>query len=270
VKWELRVEEPILPIDLFFNRTVLASICGTFVIGALLFVIEVYLPLYVQGVLGGSALQSGVQLTPLLVSWSISVIVAAKAVVAFGFRIASTVGSILVTLGLGVIVLGTFDAGSTDRCFLVGMALVGVGMGPLSLSFILAVQNAVPWNRRGVATGAISYFRTMGGSLIVALFGAMLAAQLVRELPARIDVAAALRPESHERLPVEDLALVRTALKHSLRDIFIGSWVVASLCLICSLNLPQTSAPTHPSRVDPSKHSEAAESDAGAAMASLE
>ena len=49
--------------------------------------------------------------------------------------------------------------------FAVGMVVIGLGMGPTSLSYILAVQHAVAWGRRGAATGAVIFFRTMGGSL---------------------------------------------------------------------------------------------------------
>jgi EmrB/QacA subfamily drug resistance transporter len=235
--------DPILPVDLLNNRVVVAALMGSFVVGALLFVIEVYLPVYVQGVRGLSALDSGKQLTPLLVSWSLSVMIAARAVIRFGFRRAAATGSVLIAIGVLAIAWGMSRTYWNPWLFYGGMIIIGLGMGPASLSYILSVQNAVPWNRRGVSTGALSYFRTMGGSLVVAAFGALIAAQMSTQLPGRIDVSAALRPETHHELTRGDLARVRNALNSSLRSVFFGTALVAAAGLVCALNLPVRAIP---------------------------
>ena len=251
IAWEKRAREPILPLDLFQNRTLTASILGSFVIGSLLFLIEVYLPLYIQGVAGGSAIKSGVQLTPLLLSWSLSVMVAARAVLRHGFRRAALTGSLLITLGMALIAIGTIATAHTSALFFLGMLIIGLGMGPTSLSYILSVQSSVPWQRRGVATGALSYFRTMGGALVVAALGAILAARVAGQVAAQVDIAAALRPESHQLLDESQLLAVRDVLRHALRDIFLVSTAIAGLGLLCAWNLPRTA--TDPPSPTPEK-----------------
>lgn len=242
VWWErFRAADPMLPMDLLARPAIAASIAGSFLIGVLLFGLDTYIPLYVQGVLGGKATAAGMMITPLFLAWSISVAVAAKLVVRYGFRATATVGSILIAAGSLLIAVGAEDRGRAVGYFVVGMAAIGVGMGPTSLSYILGVQNAVEWNRRGVATGAVTFFRTIGGALGVGFLGAVLGWELghrLASLQARgLDVAAALRPETHDKLAPEHLAAVQLALGRSLRDVFLQMFVLALAAIACSLRL---------------------------------
>jgi EmrB/QacA subfamily drug resistance transporter len=237
--WERRAADPVLPPDLLARRAVAAAIAGNFLIGAILFGIETFLPLYVQGVQGGSARDSGWRLMPLLLTWSVSVTIAAPAALRFGFRRAAFVGALVVTSGAACLVQGASSPASTTIAFLAAMVVMGLGMGPTSLSYILAVQNSVPWHRRGVATGALSYFRTIGGSLGVAVLGAALSWDLAGKLHRHIDIAAALRPETHARLSPQVLLQVRDSLRDSLRGVFACIAALAALGLICALNLPK-------------------------------
>ena len=103
---ERRAADPILPPDLFQDKTIVASALGSFLIGGLLFGIETYVPLYVQGVLGGDATAAGRTLTPMFLSWSCSVVVAAWVVVHFGFQRTGMAGSLLVAVGSLGLILG--------------------------------------------------------------------------------------------------------------------------------------------------------------------
>jgi len=244
---ELRAADPVLPLDLLREPHIAAAIAGSFLIGALLFGIDTYIPLFVQGVKGGDAVVAGATITPLFLSWSISVAVAAKVVVRLGFRRTAVFGSVLIALGSLGLALGTANPGWSGPLFLGGMTVIGLGMGPTSLSYILGVQNAVPWGRRGAATAAVIFFRTMGGALGVGALGASLAITLGQRLRLTpgIDVAAALRPETHARLAPEALAAVRRALGGSLRDVFIEMSVLAALAIVCSLGLQGGRATSH-------------------------
>jgi hypothetical protein len=105
------------------------------------------------------------------------------------------------------------------------LRLVGLGFGPTSLSFILCTQHSVDWGRRGVATGAVTFFRTMGGALGVGALGAILGFELSHRLVSAgaggVDVAAALRPETHASLAPATLAAVQGSLGRSLRNVFL-------------------------------------------------
>jgi hypothetical protein len=133
------------------------------------------------------------------------------------------------------------------------MVVIGLGMGPTSLSYILAVQNAVAWGRRGAATGAVVFFRTMGGSLWVGILGASLAFTLAQRLAtpagAGIDVTAALRPETHRLLTADQLRVVQAALGLSLRDVFFEMVALAALAIVCSIGLRGGRAVPHDAAV---------------------
>src|SRR5262249_53506957 len=143
--------------------------------------------------------------------------------------------------GGGGVGVGAGQAASSGPWFLGGMLVIGVGMGPTSLSYILSVQHEVKWNRRGVATGAVTFLRTMGGALGVGVLGATLGYELARRLASLrglgIEVAAALRPETHRLLAHDQLLAVQDALGRSLRDVFLQMAAMAVLATLCSLGL---------------------------------
>jgi EmrB/QacA subfamily drug resistance transporter len=241
VRHERRAADPVLPMDLLVSPHIAPAILGSFLIGGLLFGIDTYIPLFIQGVREGSATVAGRTITPLFLVWSISVIVAARVVVRLGFRRTAVVGSILLSLGTFCLALGTVWPDAYGPFFLVGMIVVGLGMGPTSLSYILAVQSSVKWDRRGAATAAVIFFRTMGGALGVGLLGASLSIALAHRLAASggagIDVTAALRPETHKLLTPDQLRIVQEALGRSLRDVFLEMVAMTVLAIVCSLGL---------------------------------
>jgi EmrB/QacA subfamily drug resistance transporter len=238
--------DPILPLDLMARPTIAASLVGSVLFGAILFGLDVYVPLYVQGVRGGDAIQAGRALMPLFLAWAISVALAARAVVHWGFRRGGIIGSSLAALGNLVLVIGANYPDWAWLCFPVGLAIVGTGMGPTSLSFILAVQHAVSWGQRGVATGAITFLRTIGGAVGVGVLGAVvgweLAHRLARSGAGAIDVASALRPETHEHLERAQLLLVQANLGLALRNVYMQLTLLAVGSLICALWLPNKHA----------------------------
>jgi MFS family permease len=228
---ERRAADPVLPLDLIGRGVIGASVVGSFAIGVLLFGLDTFIPLYVQGVRGGSATGAGFRMTPMLAAWSVSVFVAVRVVIAMGFRTTAMFGGGIITLGVACVAAGAEWPAWNRPLFFVGMVVIGLGFGPTSLSFILCTQHSVDWGRRGVATGAVTFFRTMGGALGVGLLGALLGFDLAGRLDAAgaggVDVAAALRPETHAKLPPEVLALVQGALGRSLRGVFLVMIAVA-------------------------------------------
>ena len=263
---ERRAADPILPPDLFTQVPIAAAIAGSFLIGALLFGIDTYVPLYVQGVLGGKATEAGEVITPLFFSWAISVFVAAKVLVRLGFRTTAVAGMGVIALGMAGLVVGAATPGSAVLLFKVSLVVTGLGFGPASLSCILGVQNAVDWNRRGAATGAVTFSRVLGGALGVGVLGATLAYEFARRLASGgaggVDIVAALRPETHGLLTPEQLRLVQDALGRTLRDVFLQMFALSLLALFCATRLAPGRAVSRP---EPSS-----EAEGDLALASLE
>jgi EmrB/QacA subfamily drug resistance transporter len=243
VRQEHRAADPILPLDLLTHRVVAPAVVGSVVVGCVLFGLDTYVPLFVQGVLGGTASQAGWTMTPLFLAWSVSVAVAAAVVTRLGFRMTAVIGSILIAAGSLGMVVGAQELYHSQAVLIVSMVVVGLGMGPTALSYILGVQNSVDWGQRGVATAAVTFFRSMGGALGVGFLGATLGFEVSRRLFAAsargIDVAAALRPETHQFLTTAQLEIVQSSLRISLRDVFLQILALAAAGIVCSLWIPR-------------------------------
>lgn len=243
---ERQAPDPILPMDLMTRPTIFASLLGSFLIGGILFGLDTYVPLFIQGVRGGDATRAGRALMPLFLTWAVSVALAARAVVHFGFRRGGFIGSGLITLGNLVLVFGAAFPEWSRPLFVIGLGVVGMGMGPTSLSFILAVQHSVAWGQRGVATGAVIFLRTIGGAIGVGILGAALAwevgSRLTQAGAVGIDITSALRPETHSQLLASQLSAVRIHLGLTLRDVFLQVAALGVGSLICALWLPNKHA----------------------------
>jgi multidrug resistance protein len=254
---ERRAADPILPMELMLRQTIATSVIGSFLIGGILFGIETYVPLFIQGVRGGDASLAGQALTPLFLSWAVSVALAAKAVVRWGFRRGGMFGAGLVSLGSLTLVAGAMFPAWARPIFTLALIVVGMGMGPASLGFILAVQHTVSWGQRGVATGAVIFFRTIGGAIGVGILGGALAWELGAVLSSAgstgIDVAAALRPETHQMLRPSDLSLVQSALGQSLRDVYVQMFLLALCTFGCAAGLPGKIAASNPRPSSPAQ-----------------
>jgi MFS family permease len=239
---ETRAADPVLPLGLLRLRPIGVGALGNALVGGLFFGIDTFVPLFVQGVTGGNSLQTGRAITPLFLSWSLSVVVAAKLVTSLGFRRTALIGSSLIAVGGVLLPVGAWLPGREGPIFTAALVLVGLGLGWAVLCYTLAAQNAVDWDRRGVATGLVMFSRTMGGAMGIGLMGAALArlveARLTVGGEALFDVSAALRPETHALLASDDLVRVQEALRGGLGLVFLVLALMALLGTICAACLP--------------------------------
>jgi hypothetical protein len=148
------------------------------------------------------------------------------------------------------LVVGAVFPAWSRPAFTIALIIVGMGMGPCSLSFILAVQHAVTWGQRGVATGAVIFFRTIGGAIGVGILGGALAWELgfflAKAGASGIDVGAALRPETHSLLSSANLVLVQSGLGRALRDVYIQTFLLAACTILCAAWLPKKTLTASP------------------------
>jgi EmrB/QacA subfamily drug resistance transporter len=174
---ERRVAEPLLPLGLFKGRTFSVSTAAALLIGGVLFGITIYVPVYVQRVLGASATSSGVVLIPLSFGWVLASFASGQYISRTGrYKVFPIIGSMLVLAGC--ILLALLGADSSRIVVTLDLTVVGLGMGTMFQTFVIATQNRVEMGDIGVATAAIQFFRSMGGSLAVAGLGALLTARL--------------------------------------------------------------------------------------------
>jgi EmrB/QacA subfamily drug resistance transporter len=174
---ERRAAEPMLPLDLFGNRLIAAASAGNVLLGMVLFAVVAYIPMFAQGVMGGTAVAAGASLTPVLLGWPLSSTVAGRVLMRVGYRRLALAGGLLQLLTVGYLALRLgpdLRAGELAAA----MFVLGVALGFSSMPYLLGVQNAVPWHRRGIATSSVPFFRSIGGAVAVAVLGTLLAARL--------------------------------------------------------------------------------------------
>ena len=190
---ESRAKEPIVPLDLFRNRTYTSSMLSTFLVSFGFFGAIVFLPRWFQFVAGSTARDSGLQILPLLAGLIVSSIIAGILVSRTGrYKIIILTGLVIMTVGL---VLMTQLKANTDLPTLwVWMFVTGAGIGPTLSVFTIVVQNAVPFRQLGVATSNLTFFRQIGGSVGLAITGTLFGTRLVDELPGQL-TAAGLPPQ---------------------------------------------------------------------------
>jgi EmrB/QacA subfamily drug resistance transporter len=169
---ERRSAEPTIPLRLFRLRTFNVATAVSFVVGMAMFGAITYLPTFLQVANGASASNSGLLLVPLMGGLLTTSIIAGRIISRTGrYRRFPIAGMAVTTLALYL--LSTLDTGSSRWESGLYMALMGAGIGMVMQILVLAVQNEAPAKDLGVATSTVTFFRAVGGSVGVALFGAL-------------------------------------------------------------------------------------------------
>jgi MFS family permease len=170
---ELHAAEPIITPRLFNNSIFLISVIAMFLVSAGIFGVILYLPLFAQGVLGQSATNSGVVLTPMMLGFIFSSIV--------GGQLFSRTGryKLLAICGFALAAIGTFllsrmAVTTTEGELIRNMIITGLGAGLLLSLFTIVVQNAFPYRQLGEVTASLNFFRSIGSTMGVAVMGTIM------------------------------------------------------------------------------------------------
>jgi EmrB/QacA subfamily drug resistance transporter len=240
VWWETRAEEPILPLRLFRSSVFSVSNAMGFTIGMAMFGAIVFIPLYLQLVYGVSPTSSGLRLLPLMAGLLVAAIASGRAISRIGrykvFPIAGT--AILVA---GMYLLSRLAVGTAPWLASVYMLVVGVGIGLVMQVLVLVVQNDVRPQEIGVATSTATFFRSVGGSFGVAIFGTIFASRLAdqlshlpRTVTDRLGSGVHLNPEQAKHLPVAVHADFLQAFAHALHGVFLFGMAIAAVPFLLS------------------------------------
>jgi len=186
---EAKVEEPIIPLELFRNRTFAAAAAASFFASFGFFASIIFLPRYFQTVLGETATNSGYATLPLLLGVIISSVAAGQIVARRGRYKSLILGAILLVSAASVL-LTNIKADTDPWVLRLWMFLAGLGVGPTLSVFTIVVQNAVPFKFLGAATSNLTFFRQVGGSVGLALVGSYFGGQLATTIPAELAKAA--------------------------------------------------------------------------------
>jgi EmrB/QacA subfamily drug resistance transporter len=225
---ERRAAEPVLPLRLFSNNIFSVGSLLGFVVGMAMFGGIVYLPLFLQVVVGVSATNSGLLLVPLMMGIIVMSVVSGRLITRTGrYKVFPVSGTALIVLGF--IMLSRLDVNATNGQTTIAMIVMGLGVGAVMQVVVLAIQNAVEARDLGIATSASQFFRSIGGTVGVAVFGAILNNRLAANLERLLPPGAAetfstgeltSSPEAIRALPPDILLVVRESVANSLHVVF--------------------------------------------------
>ena len=190
---ESRAKEPILPLTLFKNQTFSVTSVMAFIIGAGLFGAIIMLPLYLQIVKGDSATSAGLKLIPFMIGIVTMSIASGKLISKHGhYKRYPIIGLALMSIGL--FMFSTLTETTAFWELSIYAILIGAGLGFSMQTIVIALQNAVEFRDLGVATSANTFFRSIGATMGVALFGTVYASRLSNNLPIEIEKLRASNP----------------------------------------------------------------------------
>jgi len=252
---ERRAADPIIPFQLFDNRTVSVAVVAGFLAGAAMFGAISFVPLFAQGALGSTATEAGSLLTPLMLSWVSMSIIGGYLLLKLGYRTISIIGFVLLTIGF--VFLSMFERETARFWLHADLVLIGSGLGLTMLTLLIAVQQAVNKSQLGVATSLNQFSRSIGGAVGVAIMGAILSAGLAANLdtaagngsgvisPAQAEAFAAnpnalIDPQAQAALPDGALDTLRSAMATAIHKVFWVGAVLSALSLLVILFLPRS------------------------------
>jgi EmrB/QacA subfamily drug resistance transporter len=190
---ESRAKEPILPLALFKNHTFSVTSVMAFIIGAGMFGAIIMLPLYFQIVKGDSATSAGLKLIPFMIGIVAFSITSGKLISKHGhYKRFPIIGLALMTVGL--FMLSTLTQTTPFWRLAIYAVLVGAGLGLSMQTIVIALQNSIEFRDMGVATSANTFFRSIGATMGVALFGTIYASRLSHNIPIEIEKLRASNP----------------------------------------------------------------------------
>jgi len=186
---ESRSKEPIIPLSLFRNRIVAVSELVIFFTAFGMFGGIIFIPLFFQGVLGATATASGSFLTPMMLGMVVGSFTSGQMLSRAGghYRIQGAIGTAIMAGGIALLSRMTVETSYASA--MVNIIITGFGLGITMPLYTIAVQNAVPYNILGVATSSTAFFRSIGGSVGLAIFGSVMNNRFASELGSRLPSA---------------------------------------------------------------------------------
>jgi EmrB/QacA subfamily drug resistance transporter len=173
---EGRVAEPILPLGLFSIRMFVTTTTCMFLSGLAMFGAISFIPLFVQAVLGGTAVQAGSVLTPTSLSWVMGSTIGGRVLNRFGYRALAVAGTLCLTTGY--LLFTRLGPGSPLGHAAGSGAILGLGMGLVTVTTVVAAQSAAPPGQIGVVSTLPFFFRNIGATIGVAIMGTILNAHV--------------------------------------------------------------------------------------------
>ena len=243
---ESRASEPIIPLHLFKNRTLVLSVVASIAVGVALFGTSVFLSQYMQLARGKTPTQSGLLTIPMIVGLLVSSTVSGQIISRTGrYKKFMIAGAVLLTVGLGL--MGTIHFDTSFALVSLYLVIIGAGVGMLMQNLVLAVQNTLDVREIGSGTSTVAFFRTLGGALGVSALGVVLSHR-VTDLMVRGLVSLGIDPSALgssgaipdlSTLPENVRIVVEQSFGNAIADLFLVAAPVALISLVAVLFLKE-------------------------------
>jgi EmrB/QacA subfamily drug resistance transporter len=228
---ERRVPEPVLPLRLFRNRVFAVASAVGLIVGFSLFGAVTFLPLFFQTVNGASPTAAGLRLLPLMGGVLVTSVGSGQVISRVGrYKAFPIIGTALVVIGF--LLLSTMDTTTGGARAAFDLLVLGLGLGCVMQVLVLAVQNAVDYSDLGVATSGAMLFRSIGGAIGTATFGAIFSHELASS-------GGRLDPARVHALPAAAQAAYLQKFTDSLSTVFLVAAAIAVLAFVLSWLLPE-------------------------------
>jgi MFS family permease len=209
-------------------------------IGMAMFGAIIFIPLFLQLVYGASATGSGLRMVPLMLGLLTASVASGRVITRIGrYRIFPIIGT--ATLVVGMFLLSRLGIGTAPWVASIYMLIVGVGIGLVMQVLVLVVQNDAEPENIGVATSTSTFFRSVGGSFGIAIFGTIFATRLTDQLAgfpdsvvARLGGGVHLSPAAARHLPPAVHADFLQAFAHAIHGVFLWGTALALIPFVLS------------------------------------
>jgi EmrB/QacA subfamily drug resistance transporter len=254
---EFTVEEPIVPMTLFVNRTFTLAVIASIAVGVSMFATSVFLAQYFQLARGANPTQSGLMTIPMVLGQMLASILIGQLISRFGaWKRWMVTGSVLVLIGVSL--MSTLRYDTPFGYVAIYMVVLGAGLGMVMQNLSLVVQNDTPPQQLGAATSNVSFFRSVAGAIGVTIMGSILASQVTSHLTASLSdfvptthaevtalksLATGNVPTMSE-LPTSVRVLVESAYGSGIADAFMIAIPLAAMSLIAISFLPNRALST--------------------------
>ncbi|ADL52917.1 MDR family MFS transporter [Clostridium cellulovorans] len=239
-KIERKAKEPIVPFDIFTKTNAIVNIIS-FLSSAILILADVYLPIYMQNVLGYDAKISGLALAPMSFAWLISSVILGKAIVKYGGKAIILISNAIILVS--VLLLPTLGIKSSLILVIIYVFIMGFGFGGAFTTLTIVIQESVVYNKRGAATAANSLLRTLGQTIGVSVFGSIFNLYIVKYFTQRgingVDPSNLYTSSTYSSVISSDQ--VKLSINNCLHGLFIILIIISALAVVLSIIMPKIS-----------------------------
>ena len=232
---ERRAADPVLPLPLFRDLLFTTATVHGVLTGWALFGSVSFIPLFVQSVMGTSATQAGITLTPLLLGWVTASIIGTRLMLVVGYRRLGLIGT--AALAIGSFLTSQAGMNTSQTSLMVFVTLMGIGMGLSVPAYLIAVQTSVSRRQLGTATSTLQFSRSIGGTLGVSVMGAALSARLASHQIDPNMVRQLLDPLPGAEVVIAEGA--RFAMADAIHLVFVIAFVAAALAMVTVFFTPR-------------------------------